>query len=68
MAWVIKDLSTNEYYRQRLGAGWYSTDINNARFYTDAIQARRVIDKADHHVTFPYNRDLKVIEVKIVEI
>ena len=69
MACVIKDLSTNEYYRQRVGPhGWYSTNISDSRVYTSAIIAKRVIDKGDHHVTFPGNRNLGIIDVKITEI
>ena len=69
MAWVIKDLSKNEYYRQRhASGGWYSLDINNARLYTSIKQAQVVIDSATHHVTYPYNRDLKIIEVRLVEV
>ena len=40
MAWVIKDLSTNEYYRQRVKTSWYSLDINNARLYTSVKAAQ----------------------------
>lgn len=69
MAWVIKDLSTNEYYRQRHSTGgWYGLDISTARLYTSIRQAQQVIDRAEHHVTYPYNRDLKIVEVRLVEV
>lgn len=68
MAWVIKDLSTNEYYRQRVKTSWYSLDINNARLYTSVKAAQQVIDKAEHHVSYPYTRELKVVEVRISEV
>lgn len=69
MAFVIKDIITNEYYRQRLGSkGWYSSDINDSRLYTAAKQAQKTINDAEHHVTYPGNRTLKVIEVFITEV
>ena len=69
MAWVIKDLITNEYYRQRAGkTGWYSTDINDSRLYTSEESALKTIDQAGHHVIYPGNRHISVLEVKIVEI
>jgi len=69
LAWVIKDLRTDEYYRQRAGkSGWYSVDINDSRLYSSLDQAQKTIDQGGHHVTYPGARDLVVLEVKIVEI
>ena len=67
MAWVIKDTLTNEYYRQRAGDGWYSTDINAARIYTTKSQAEKTISEGNHHITYPGNRILNVIEIVISE-
>ena len=69
MAWVIKDTSTDEYYRQRAGRrGWYSDDINDSRLYTSAVQAQQIIDQGGHHVAWPGTRILVAKEVKITEI
>lgn len=65
MAYIIKDLDIDEYYRQRAGNGWYSSDINNSRLFTTEEKAQETIDSAGHHVTYPGDRNLKVIEVKI---
>lgn len=69
MAYAIKDLNTNEYYRQRLGSNsWYTFDINESRLYGNKQQAQRTIDNNDHHVSYPGNRNLMVIKIKLVEI
>lgn len=68
MAWTIKDTNTGEYYRQRVGDGWYSSDINHARLYSDKKQAQKTINAAGHHVTYPGNRALTVQEVQLVEV
>lgn len=69
MAWIIKDTTTGEYFRQRVGAkGWYGTDLDTARLYGNEKQAQRTIDAAEHHVSYPFNRTLVVKEVKLVEL
>jgi len=69
MAYAIKDLNTDEYYRQRLGSkGWYSFDINESRLYGNKKQAQRTIDNNDHHVSYPGNRNLIIVEIKLVEV
>lgn len=68
MAYAIKDLDTGEYYRQRVGDGWYSTDIDNARLYGTYKQAKKTIDAGDHHVSYPGNRKIVVVEVKLTEV
>jgi len=69
MAYIIKDLNTKEYYRQRLGPnGWYGLDINASRVYREEKQAQKTIDDNGHHVSYPDNRDLVIIEVELVEI
>jgi hypothetical protein len=68
MAWVIKDINTNEYFRQRAGNGWYSTDINHARLYSNQRMAQQTITADEHHVSYPGNRNLAVKEVQLVEL
>jgi hypothetical protein len=68
MAWVIKDTSTNEYYRQRAGDGWYSSNIEHARMFGTEKQAQKTIHDAGHHVTYPGNRSLVTQEVRIAEV
>lgn len=69
MAYAIKDLNTNEYYRQRLGSnGWYTFDINKSRLYGNKQQAQRTIDNNDHHVSYPGSRNLMIVEIELVEI
>jgi hypothetical protein len=69
MAWVIKDLNTDEYFRQRVGPkGWYSADINNSRLYSQERMAQQTIDAGEHHVSWPGNRKLSTQEVTIVEV
>ena len=68
MAYVIKDINTNQYYRQRRGSdGWYSFDINASRLYGKEKQAQKTIDDNDHHVSFPGNRNLIPVEVLLIE-
>lgn len=69
MAYVIKDLNTEEYYRQRSGThGWYSPDINASRLYIRGKDAQKTIDNNQHHVSFPDNRQLTVVEISLVEV
>ena len=69
MAWVIKDTTRSEYYRQSNGKeGWYSKDIVNARVYGTKEQAQRTIQSGNHHVTFPYNRSLYAVEIEMKEV
>lgn len=69
MAYVIKDLNTNEYYRQRLGPnGWYSSDINTSRLYGKEKQAQKTIDDNEHHVSYPGNRNSTIVEVTLIEV
>lgn len=69
MPYVIKDMNTGEYYRNSVGStGWYSDDINFSRIYSSEKQTNGTIDKSGHHVIYPGNRNLKVIEIKIVEL
>jgi hypothetical protein len=69
MAWAIKDATTNEYFRQRVGPkGWYGLDIDTARLYTSDKQAQKTIDAAEHHVWYPGTRNLIIKEVKLVEV
>lgn len=68
MAWVIKDKTTDEYYRQRVGNGWYSSDLEHARLYGSQKQAQQTINAAGHHVTYPGNRVLVTQEVRLFEV
>lgn len=68
MAWVIKDINTNEYFRQRVGKNWYSTDINHARLYSNERMANQTIIAGEHHVSYPFNRNLVVKQVQLVEL
>lgn len=69
MAYAIKDLNTKEYYRQRVGSdGWYSSDINTSRLYGKEKQAQKTIDDNEHHVSFPGNRNLVIVEIALVEV
>jgi len=69
MVYVIKDLNTNEYYRQKPGPkGWYSSNINHARLYSTEKIAQKTIDIGNHHVSYPGNRNLTIIEVILIEL
>ena len=69
MAYVIKDSNTGEYYRQRLGSkGWYSSNIDNARLYAEEKPAHKTIADNGHHVSYPGNRNLNVVQVKLTEV
>ncbi len=48
--------------------GWYHPDIGRARIYTKRRYALKTIRDRGHHVTYPGNRILIVVPVKIEEI
>jgi len=69
MAFVIKDVSRNEYYRQRAGSNsWYSKDINHSRLFVNERVAQQTIDMNGHHVSYPGDRVLEIKEVHLVEV
>ena len=68
MAFVIKDISRNEYFRQRCSNSWYSADINHARLYSNERMAKQTINTNQHHVSYPGDRVLEIKEVHLVEV
>lgn len=53
--WVVCDRSTGVemYFAVRpQNSGWYSYCLMDARFYKTESAARRVVNKAGHHVTY----------------
>ena len=70
MAYAIKDMNTNKFYRQKVNikSGWYSSNIDRSRLFTSIKQAQQTIDKGNHHVIYPGNRILRVVKVSIVEV
>jgi hypothetical protein len=66
---LIGDLNTGEYYRQRCGPnGWYSKDIEDSRLYINQTQPIKTISDNGHHVSYPGNRQLVIVQVSIVEV
>jgi hypothetical protein len=68
MAWVIKDIDSGEYFRQRYSKSWYSKDINHARLYSLERMATQTIVANEHHVSYPGNRNLVEVEVRVTEV
>ena len=66
MSFVIQDLNTSEFYRQRPGDGWYCQDVTLARIYATKKQAMQTIAESRHNVSYPGNRKLSVRKVTIV--
>ncbi len=66
---MIKDLHTNTFFRRKAGPpgeGWYGEDLTKARTYGSEAAALGVIAQAGHHVTYPGNRWLVVVEFKVM--
>lgn len=48
--------------------GWYHPDIGRARIFTKRRYALKTISDAGHHVIYPGDHILKIVNVKIEEI
>lgn len=69
MAYVIKDSNTKEYYGKRPSkTGWYSSNLEESRLYASIKAAQKTISDGEHHVSYPGNRTLVIVEVKLVEV
>jgi hypothetical protein len=64
MAFVIRDTTTGEVYQLRPGrTGWYDTDLTYARRYKTREGAERTIKVGNHHVSYPGNRTLEIVDL-----
>lgn len=69
MSWVIKDTYSKDYYAGSVTAdGWYHPDINRARTYLTHKTAYITLTEGSHHVIWPGNRILEIVQIKIEEI
>ena len=64
---AIKDEVSGLFYQQKpRTAGWYDS-LHGARFYIERGRAERTIKGNDHHVSYPGDRKLIVVSVRLSE-
>lgn len=63
--YAIFDVDSEEYFARGITRtrGWYSKNVMDARLYKSRKAASLVIFKGSHHVSYPGNRDLEVVEL-----
>jgi hypothetical protein len=63
MSFVIRDIDSKALFQSRSGRnGWYDHDATYARRYKTREGAQHTIDRGNHHVSYPGNRQLEIIE------
>lgn len=62
---AIRDRVSGDFYQQACGkTGWYG-DLGTARLFKTQDGAMKTINADGHHVRYPGNRTLHVVEVRM---
>lgn len=68
MTCAVKDLYTGHYYTGNATAhGYYHPQVDRARLYTRKVFANQAIALGGHHIEWPGNRNLVVVNIKVEE-